>query len=102
MNPNYARVAQRAGHCCEYCQAPEVIFNFPFEVEHMVPLGLGGPDDDENLALSCRSCNIFRSDALGGTDPESGTIVGLFNPRQNAWRDHFSFNKGTGELNGDA
>jgi len=30
MNPHYARVAQRAGHRCEYCRAPEAVFNFPF------------------------------------------------------------------------
>ena len=27
MNPRYSRVAERAAHCCEYCQAPEAIFN---------------------------------------------------------------------------
>ena len=37
MNPQYAEVARRAGHRCEYCHAPEVIFNFPFEVEHILP-----------------------------------------------------------------
>ena len=31
MNPHYPLVAERAGHRCEYCHAPEVIFNFPFE-----------------------------------------------------------------------
>jgi hypothetical protein len=34
MNPLYARVAARAGDRCEYCHAPEAVFNFPFEVEH--------------------------------------------------------------------
>ncbi len=36
MNPYYGMIAQRANHRCEYCQAPEVVFNFPFEVEHLV------------------------------------------------------------------
>jgi hypothetical protein len=35
MNPHYRVVAQRAGHRCEYCRAPEAVFNFPFEVEHI-------------------------------------------------------------------
>ena len=38
MNPLYAPVAARAAHRCEYCRAPEVIFNFRFEVEHIIPL----------------------------------------------------------------
>ncbi|WP_334812619.1 hypothetical protein [Nostoc sp.] len=28
MNLYYTAIAQRANHCCEYCQAPEVVFNF--------------------------------------------------------------------------
>ena len=42
MNPHHAEVARRASHRCEYCHAPEVVFNLPFEVEHVVPLVGGG------------------------------------------------------------
>lgn len=28
MNPRYPAVAQRAAHRCEYCLAPEAVFNF--------------------------------------------------------------------------
>lgn len=44
MNPYYTAIAQRANHRCEYCKAPEVVFNFPFEVEHIVPLSRQGSD----------------------------------------------------------
>lgn len=64
MNPNYAEVALRAGHRCEYCHALEAVFNFPFEVEHVTPVALGGGDTAENLALACRSCNLFRPPPL--------------------------------------
>jgi hypothetical protein len=37
MNPFYTLVADRAAHQCEYCHAPELVFNFPFEVEHIIP-----------------------------------------------------------------
>jgi hypothetical protein len=100
MSPQYGRVAERAGHRCEYCQAPEAIFNFPFEVEHIVPPRHGGADEDANLALSCRSCNVFKSDSLEAIDPEGGGIVTLFNPRQNRWVDHFTVNNETGNLAG--
>ena len=33
MNPFYRAISERAKHRCEYCQAPEVVFNFPFDVE---------------------------------------------------------------------
>lgn len=42
MNPHYPFVADRAGHVCEYCRAPEVVFNFQFEVEHAMPQSRDG------------------------------------------------------------
>ena len=35
MNPLYFLVAERAYHRCEYCHAPESIFNAVLEVEHI-------------------------------------------------------------------
>ena len=52
MNPRYALVAERAEHRCEYCHAPEAVFNFPFEVEPVMPPASGGGDHPSNLALS--------------------------------------------------
>lgn len=89
MNSRYAQVAERAGHRCEYCRAPEAIFNFPFEVEHIVPPGRGGNQDETNLALSRRSCNLFKADRLNVVDPATGKTVPLFNPRRHSWEDHF-------------
>jgi 5-methylcytosine-specific restriction endonuclease McrA len=53
MNPCYAAIAERANHRCEYCQAPEVVFNFPFEVEHIIPIFRQGANNEANLALAC-------------------------------------------------
>ncbi|MBW4621300.1 MAG: HNH endonuclease [Cyanosarcina radialis HA8281-LM2] len=52
MNPYYTAIAQRANHRCEYCKPPEVVFNFPFEVEHIIPLSWQGSNDEANLALA--------------------------------------------------
>jgi hypothetical protein len=51
MNPYYTSVAVRASHRCEYSQAPEIVFNFPFEVEHIIPLFQQGANDEANLVL---------------------------------------------------
>lgn len=90
MNPLYSRVAERASHRCEYCRVPEAIFNFPFEVEHILPPQRRGSDDELNLALSCRSCNLFKTDQTEASDPETATNVSLFNPRQDEWNEHFA------------
>ena len=94
MNPYYRLVAERAGHRCEYCHAPEVIFNLQFEVEHIVPSSKGGSSILDNLALACRSCNLFKSDHLESPDPAT-----LFVPRRDAWEDHFAASR-LGEIVG--
>ena len=100
MNPRYAQVAERAGHCCEYCRAPEAIFNLPFEVEHVVPPGRGGIDLETNWALSCRACNLYKSDCTEAVDLETGVWTQLFHPRQHRWEEHFTVDKTNGMLTG--
>lgn len=100
MNPRYALVSARAGHRCEYCHAPEAIFNFPFEVEHVIPHAQGGTDSEHNWALACRSCNLFKSNAVEGTDSETGIAVPLFHPRQENWEEHFAAMVGEGTVIG--
>lgn len=100
MNPRYAQVAQRAFHRCEYCQAPEAVFNFPFEVEHIVPPGRGGAADDFNLALSCRACNLYKSTHIEAVDPRTQASVQLFHPRRQRWEEHFAVEGGSGALLG--
>lgn len=89
MNPHYEDVAQRAGHRCEYCRAPEALFNFPFEVEHIVPVSSGGDNDLDNLALACRACNVRKGPHLEALDPLTGAATRLFHPRLDLWGDHF-------------
>ena len=89
MNRHYSEVAERAGHRCEYCRAPEVVFKFPFEVEHILPPSAGGDDDLANLALACRSCNVFKSAAVLVNDEVTGVGVKLFHPRIDNWAAHF-------------
>jgi 5-methylcytosine-specific restriction endonuclease McrA len=76
MNPPYTQVALWAGHRCEYCHAPEAVFNLPLEVEHIVPVFRGGEDTAANWALACRACNLYKATYVSGRDPESGEIVG--------------------------
>ncbi len=83
-------VQQRAGNCCEYCRLPqETGALFRFHVEHIRPRQHGGSDDPENLALACPNCNWTKGPNLSAVDPVDKTVVALFNPRTDAWSDHF-------------
>lgn len=100
MNPHYPLVSARARHACEYCRAPEAVFNMGFEVEHITPQSRGGAASEENLALACRSCNLYKSDRVSDVDERTREEVGLFNPRRDAWGEHFALATETGEMEG--
>ena len=100
MNPNYPFVAARAKHICEYCHAPEAVFNLSFEIEHIIPSALGGKNRESNLALSCRSCNLYKSDSISFFDEETKKEVRFFNPRKDVWSEHFFVDKSSGEIQG--
>lgn len=100
MNPNYPFVSARARHLCEYCRAPESVFNLAFEVEHIRPQSQGGETTEDNLALSCRSCNLYKSDFITGFDELTQTETRLFNPRLDVWDEHFSLIEESGEIEG--
>lgn len=56
-----AIVGIRAKFKCEYCGKDLLknIFNYKeWQIDHIIPLASGGQDDLENIALSCRFCNV--------------------------------------------
>lgn len=89
MNPRHPQIAERAAYRCEYCHAPEVVSNFSFEIEHVVPSVHAGTDEETNLALSCRSCNAHKAVRISALDPHNGAVVRLFHPRMDMWEQHF-------------
>lgn len=83
-------VRRRAADRCEYCGLSQAdVPLVAFHVEHIIARQHGGSDDPSNLALASYHCNLHKSPNLTGIDPESGQVTRLFDPRQDAWEDHF-------------
>jgi 5-methylcytosine-specific restriction endonuclease McrA len=82
-------VRERAQRHCEYCHADERWQFVRFTIDHVLPQSAGGSDKADNLALACRNCNERRGNRVEGRDPETETVVSLFNPRCERWGDHF-------------
>jgi len=82
-------VAERAGNCCEYCLISQDDSFFPFEVDHIISEKHGGETVPENLCLSCPDCNAHKGSDIGSIDRETDRLTPLFNPRQQAWEEHF-------------
>ena len=87
-----ARVRERAGNRCEYCQLHQDDSPLAaLHVEHIVPKVHGGSDGLDNLALACVDCNLHNGPNLTGIDPETDLVVELFHPRRQHWDDHFAW-----------
>ena len=87
------RIAEQARGRCGYCLTQEVVSGVPLTVEHILPIAKGGRTVEENLWLSCRLCNEAKGVLTEATDPESGATAALFNPRLQAWADHFAWSE---------
>lgn len=94
------RVAAQARHRCGYCHADERYFGIDFDIEHLLPEALGGQTAEENLWLACRECNGRKGSRVAASDPFTGEIVPLFNPRTQRWPDHFSWSPTGDQLQG--
>ena len=68
----------------------------PFHVEHIIAKQHveEGHADSSRLAYACDRCNAFKGPNLSSIDPETGDKVDVFNPRTDAWSDHFAVSGG--------
>lgn len=83
------RVAKQARYRCGYCLTAEAIIGMPMEIDHLIPESLGGATVEDNLWLACPLCNQHKGNRVAAHDSVSGEVVALFNPRSQAWGDHF-------------
>ena len=87
------QVWERAKGRCEYCRRPEATTAVAFHVDHIIPVKRhNGSPGVENLAWSCAYCNRNKKTDVASFDLITGELVPLFNPRRQAWEDHFSMN----------
>jgi len=94
------RVFQAAGWRCGYCLSPQELVLGVLEIDHIKPISDGGTDDEDNLWLACRACNMVKRTKTQGLDPQTGRAVPLFNPRQQNWWEHFGWSVSGLEVRG--
>lgn len=86
-------VVERANDRCEYCQMQAKLTFYSHEVDHVIALKHGGATEANNLAYACWRCNRHKGSDLGSFDPQTKTFSFLFNPRTQAWDNHFVINQ---------
>ena len=86
-------VRARAKALCEYCHTDETWQYAPFTTDHVDPVHSGGATTRDNLALACFHCNRRKGSVTRAVDPSTERDVPLFNPRTQAWYEHFVWSK---------
>lgn len=78
-----------AKNCCGYCLVSQELIPIRLTIEHITPRSAGGSSEEDNLWLSCSTCNNYKGSQTKAVDPRSGRRVALFNPRHQRWLRHF-------------
>ena len=65
--------------------------NASFHCEHITPREAGGDTTLNNLAWACPWCNAHKYTKTRASDPQTGRVVPLFNPRRQRWERHFAW-----------
>lgn len=82
-------VRARADSLCEYCLIHEDDAFFGCEVDHIISEKHGGQTEADNLSYACAFCNRAKGSDVGSIMLASGTLTRFFNPRTDAWANHF-------------
>jgi hypothetical protein len=72
----------------------------PLEIDHIIPEAAGGSSTEKNLWLACVMCNKIKGAQKHARDPVTGRRVRLFNPRIQAWKEHFAWSSDGTEIIG--
>jgi hypothetical protein len=106
MSSEYVPVAlkqlvfERARGLCEYCRSQAKYAIDPLVIDHIQPVSKGGQTIEDNLALSCQTCNNYKYNKTEALDPATGQLVPLFHPRRMEWNQHFVWNEDTTQMLG--
>jgi 5-methylcytosine-specific restriction endonuclease McrA len=86
------QVWRRARSACEYCLLPQAVDILPCHIDHIIARKHDGPTVADNLALACFHCSLHKGANIAGIDPQGRKLTRLFNPRRDAWDEHFKWN----------
>ena len=87
------QVLQTSKGLCEYCQSQEAFSFTSYLVEHITTSSIDQKDIIENLVFSCQGCSNTRNENTKSTDPVTGKIINIYNPRVDVWSDNFCWSE---------
>jgi HNH endonuclease len=70
---------------------PQSCTVLPHELDHIRAQKHRGPTQLENLCWACALCNSHKGTDAAAFVPGTEQLVRLFNPRTDAWQEHFAW-----------
>jgi hypothetical protein len=93
------RVAAASRWRCGYCQTQQIVVSYPLHIDHIIPEFAGDQTTEDNLWLACSVCNNAKGVQTMAHDPLTGQSDLLYNPRLQAWSDHFAWSSEGDQIN---
>jgi hypothetical protein len=87
------KIRAQAKNRCGYCLVPQKLISYKLEIEHLFPKGKGGGNEEENLWLACRQCNLSKGTKTHGFDTLTFKREKIYNLREQVWSEHFAWSK---------
>ena len=84
------QVRLRAHEICEYCLLPEWVGFENYHIDHVISEKHAGATEADNLALSCRVCNLRKGSDIATLLPDNPEPIPLYHPRRDQWHLHFT------------
>lgn len=86
----YQRIYERDHYKCQYCGWDGASdfnkwFIANFNIDHIKPVSAGGKDEDSNLVLACRSCNLYKGKIDCNSLEEARAVVKSRREIAEAW-----------------
>jgi len=82
-------IVARAEGICEYFLIAKEDTFYGCEADHIISEKHGVITSEDNLAYACVFCNKWKGNDVGSIHWETSIFVRFFNPRTDAWADHF-------------
>jgi hypothetical protein len=70
---------------------PQHLVDLTHQLDHIIAEQHRGATTEDNLALACYSYNKNKGPNISSIDPATHQKVSLFDPRTDAWSDHFAW-----------
>ncbi len=86
----YQAIFERDNFVCQYCGLDaskdfETWWHANLNIDHVVPKSHGGTDEENNLVVACRACNLYKGSAPCRSLDEARKVISEKRAQAERW-----------------